>query len=282
MPRSAERAAPGPMAPAPYRVASARRDTDDTWTLALEPGDSATAMSFEPGQFNMIYAFGVGEVPISICGDPASAGPVEHTIRSVGAVTAAICASAPGDSLGVRGPFGSSWPTDAAHGRDLVIVAGGIGLAPLRPTVLRAIAERERYERVVVLYGGRTPDQLLYAGEIEAWRDAGVEVLVTVDSASADWRGNVGVVTTLMDRAAISPDRTVAMLCGPEVMMRFAVAALGERGVASQDIHVSLERNMKCAIVSCGHCQFGPTFMCREGPVMRYDRVAPWLGIREL
>jgi NAD(P)H-flavin reductase len=270
------------MAPASYRVASSRQDTDDTWTLALEPGDGAAPMHFEPGQFNMLYAFGVGEVPISICGDPGGDGAIEHTVRAVGAVTAAICACAPGDSLGVRGPFGSSWPTDAAHGRDLLIVAGGIGLAPLRPTVLRAISERERFRRVVLLYGGRTPDQLLYAGELEAWRDAGLEILVTVDSAAADWQGNVGVVTTLMDQAAIAPDRAVAMLCGPEVMMRFAVAALRERGVADEDIHVSLERNMKCAIVSCGHCQFGPAFMCREGPVMRYDRVEPWLAVREL
>jgi NAD(P)H-flavin reductase len=270
------------MVPVPYRVATARRDTEDTWTLGLEPWDGKAPMTFEPGQFNMLYAFGVGEVPISICGDPASTGPIEHTVRSVGAVTRAICASSPGDSLGVRGPFGSAWPADAVHGRDLVIVAGGIGLAPLRPTVLRAVAERERYSRVVLLYGGRTPDQLLYAGELEAWRDEEVEVHVTVDTATEAWHGNVGVVTTLMNEAALSPERTVAMLCGPEIMMRFAIAALRERGVASGDIHVSLERNMKCAIVSCGHCQFGPTFMCREGPVMRFDRVEPWLAIREL
>jgi NAD(P)H-flavin reductase len=269
------------MVPVPYRVATARQDTDDTWTLGLEPGAGVPPMSFEPGQFNMLYAFGVGEVPISICGDPGREGPIEHTVRSVGAVTAAICASVPGDSLGVRGPFGSSWPVDAAHGRDLVILAGGIGLAPLRPTIMRAVAERDRFERVVVLYGGRTPDQLLYAGEIEAWREAGVELFVTVDSAGAEWRGHVGVVTTLLDAARVGR-RAVAMLCGPEVMMRIAVAALRERGVLSQDIHVSLERNMKCAIVSCGHCQFGPSFMCREGPVMRFDRVEPWLAIREL
>ena len=269
------------MVPVPHRVASARRDTADTWTLALEPDEGAAPMSFQPGQFNMLYAFGVGEVPISICGDPAGDGAIEHTVRSVGAVTAAICASAPGDSLGVRGPFGSSWPLDSAHGRELVIVAGGIGLAPLRPTVLRAIAERPRFERVVVLYGGRTPDQLLYARELDAWRDAGLEVLVTVDSAGADWRGSVGVVTTLLDAAGVGSD-AVAMLCGPEVMMRFGVAALRGRGIAAERIYLSIERNMKCAIVSCGHCQFGPTFMCREGPVMRYDRVEPWLAIREL
>ena len=270
------------MAPAPWRVAGTRRDTEDTWTLELEPGDGAEPMRFEPGQFNMLYALGVGEVPISICGDPGRDGPIEHTVRSVGAVSAAICASGPGDWLGVRGPFGSSWPTDAAHGRVLAIVAGGIGLAPLRPAVLRAIAERDRYERVVVLYGGRDPDQLLYPGELDDWRAAGIEVHVTVDSAGAEWRGHVGVVTTLFDAAGLEPSRTVAMLCGPEIMMTFAVAAFRERGVASDDIHLSLERNMKCAIVSCGHCQFGPTFMCREGPVMRYADVEPWLAIREL
>jgi NAD(P)H-flavin reductase len=270
------------MVPAPWRVASSRRDTEDTWTLELEPGRGAGAMSFEPGQFNMLYAFGVGEIPVSICGDPGRDGPIEHTVRSVGAVSAAICASGPGDSLGVRGPFGSSWPMDSARGRDLVIVAGGIGLAPLRPVVLRAIAGRGSFARAVLLYGGRSPDQLLYTGELDAWRDAGVEVHVTVDSATGGWHGNVGVVTTLMDEAAIAGDATVAMLCGPEVMMRFAVAALRARGVAGADMHISMERNMKCAIVSCGHCQFGPTFICREGPVMRYSDVEPWLAIREL
>src|SRR5688572_1720619 len=194
---------PGPMVPVPWRVASTRRDTEDTWTLELEPADGAEPMRFEPGQFNMLYALGVGEVPISICGDPGSNGPIEHTVRSVGAVSAAICASGPGDSLGVRGPFGSSWPTEAAHGRDLVIVAGGIGLAPPRPAVLHAIAERERFERVVVLYGGRGPDQLLYPGELEDWCAAGIEVHVPVHSAGAEWRGHVGVVTTLFEGAGL-------------------------------------------------------------------------------
>ena len=183
--------------------------------------------------------------------------------------TAAICAARPGEVLGVRGPFGSSWPLARAEGRDLVIVAGGIGLAPLRPAVLGALATRERYERIVLLYGGRTPDQLLYADQLERFEADGIDVHVTVDSAGEDWSGHVGLVTTLFDEARLDPERTVAMLCGPEIMMRFAVQALRDRGVDAGDIHVSMERNMKCALTQCGRCVFGPTYVCREGPVMR-------------
>lgn len=269
------------MAPVPYRVVGKRQDTADTWTLELEPGSGAP-QPFEPGQFNMIYAFGVGEVPISICGDPGGAGPLEHTVRAVGPTTQAICASRPGDFLGVRGPFGSAWPTAAAERRDLVVIAGGIGLAPLRPVLLRAAARGGAYRRVILLYGGRSPDQLLYGGELEGWRQAGIAVELTVDSATGDWRGGVGTVTTLLDTAGIEGKTTCAMLCGPEIMMRFAIAGLRERDVDPADIHISMERNMECAIVSCGHCQFGPTLICRDGPVLRFSEVEPWLEVREL
>jgi NAD(P)H-flavin reductase len=282
-PRSAELPpAPGPMVPERFRVLGKRRDTEDTWTLELEAAQGGPGPSFEPGQFNMVYAFGAGEVPISICGDPAGDGPLAHTVRSVGATTAAICDTAAGDVLGVRGPFGSAWPLESAEDRDLVVIAGGIGLAPLRPALLSALRRRERFNRVILLYGGRTPAQLLYRDELRRWAADGAEVAVTVDSASGGWNGRVGVVTQLLDRAALDPAETVAMLCGPEVMMRFAIHALGQLGVDAAEINVSIERNMKCAITQCGRCQFGPTFACREGPVMRLSDIEPFFAMREV
>lgn len=270
------------MVPRPFRVARKRQDTEDTWTLVLESENGYRQPRFRPGQFNMLYAFGAGEVPISICGDPSRDGPLEHTVRSVGATTAAICAARDGGALGVRGPFGSAWPVAAAEGRDLVIVAGGIGLAPLRPAILEALAGRERFRRVIVLYGGRTPEQLLYPDELASWREADIEVAVTVDSATGEWDGDVGVVTGLFDAAGLDPQRSLALLCGPEVMMRFAIEDLLGRGISAADVHISIERNMKCAITHCGRCQFGPTFACREGPVMRYADIERFFRVREM
>jgi NAD(P)H-flavin reductase len=278
----------GPMAPRPFRVAGRRQETEDTWTLALEPADGGPVAElgpgqFNPGQFNMVYAFGVGEVPISISGDPGAGGPLEHTVRAVGPVSAAICRAEPGEQLGVRGPFGSSWPLAGAAGRHVVIVAGGIGLAPLRPALLRALAERERLAGLVLLCGGRSPSQLLFRSELEAWRDdPRLELGVTVDSAEAGWLGNVGVVTTLIGGAPFDPANAVAFTVGPEVMMRFTVDALLDRGMSPADVHVSIERNMKCAVTQCGRCQFGPTFACREGPVMSYGVIEPFFRVREL
>jgi NAD(P)H-flavin reductase len=261
----------GDMVPAMARVVGRRQETADTWTLELEP-----RLPFQPGQFTMLAANGAGEVPISISGDP-DGGRLVHTVRAVGAATRAICAAEPGRALAVRGPFGVPWPTDAIEGADVVFVAGGIGLAPLRPAILRLLARSERYGRVTVLHGARAPDQLLYPGQLEQW---GADVIV--DSAGPDWRGKVGVVTKLIERAPMDPASTVALLCGPEVMMRFAAPALAARGVTAERIYVSLERNMQCGIGHCGHCQLGPTLICRDGPVYRYSDVERWLGVREL
>ena len=273
----------GPAVPEARRVLRRTRETADTWTLELEPPRGGDPPPFAPGQFNMVYAFGVGEAPISICGDPAAGGGLLHTVRAVGAVTEAICAATPGSMLGVRGPYGSAWPVEEAGGGELLVVAGGLGLAPLRPAVLAAVHERESFHRVRVLYGGRETEQLLYRDELAAW-SAGpaLELEVTVDSAGAGWQGEVGLVTKLIDRAAIRPDRTVAMLCGPEVMMRFSIEALRRRGVPDDRIYLSLERNMKCAVTHCGRCVFGPTYLCRDGPVMRLADIDRFLGIREV
>lgn len=275
-------ASPRAMVPSPYRVTGKRRETHDTWTLELAP-DREGVEPFAAGQFGMLYAFGAGEVPISISADLTGPGPLEHTIRAVGAATRALCACEPGDGLGVRGPFGSAWPLREAEGRDVVLVAGGIGLAPLRPVIHHVLAHRERFGSVVILYGGRAPEELLYVEQLEAWRGRfDVALDVTVDAAGPEWRGRVGVVTTLIPTAPFEPGRALAMVCGPEVMMRFAVAALRERGMRTEDVYVSLERSMKCAVGHCGHCQLGPVFVCRDGPVFRQDAVEPLLAVREL
>jgi NAD(P)H-flavin reductase len=270
-----------PMVPRPFEVLRTRQDTRDTWTLELSPPDSS-ALAFAPGQFTMISAAGSGEVPISISGDPDDPGVLVHTVRGVGLATEALCGARPGEVLSVRGPFGAPWPVPDLEGADVVVAAGGIGLAPLRPALLSLLARRERYGRLILLYGGRAPDQLLFGGELETWATRGMEVLVTVDSAGPEWLGHVGVVTRLVRRAAIDPDRAASLLCGPEVMMRFMATALIEQGVRRSSIYASMERNMQCGIGHCGHCQLGPTLVCRDGPVYRWDQLEPWLAIREL
>jgi NAD(P)H-flavin reductase len=283
MPALAEPAGPGGWsAPSFWRVAASRRETPDTVTLAVEPAGGG-AFSFRPGQFNMLYAFGVGEVPISISGDPAAPGPVLHTIRDVGAVTRALCALQPGQQVGVRGPYGTHWPVGQCEGGDVVIVAGGIGLPPLRPAVYHLLANRDRYRRMVLLYGARTPGDLLFTGELAAWRSRfDLEVEVTVDAGMGDWRGDVGVVPDLIAGARFDPAAAAAFVVGPEIMMRFAVRALLAAGLAADRVFLSLERNMQCAVAVCGHCQLGPFLVCREGPVFCYKSVAPWFWAREV
>lgn len=270
------------MVPRRHRVRSRRRELADTVTLALDPMDGPAPRP-TPGQFVMLSAFGVGEAPVSASGDPTRPGPLVHTIRAVGAVTRALTASRPGDVLGVRGPFGTDWGLDTMRGGDVVIVAGGIGLAPLRPAVHALLARRERYGRVALLVGARSPGTLLYARQLAAWgRRGDLHVEVTVDAASPGWDGHVGVVTELIPAAPFDPARAAALVCGPEVMMRFAAKALADRGVDPDRIRLSLERNMRCALGHCGHCQLGPVLVCRDGPVFGYERVAPLLAVREL
>jgi NAD(P)H-flavin reductase len=272
-----------PLISVPWQVRSLRRDTYDTFTLALTPPDGTPPLVFAPGQFNMLYVFGVGEVPISISGDPAEPETLVHTTRAVGAVTKAMSDLKRGQVVGVRGPYGTAWPVQEARGRDVVIVAGGIGLPPLRPALYHILAHRDEYGRVAVLYGARTPRDILFAHELEQWRGRfDLEVEVTVDAAPSDWRGNVGLVTMLIPKVQFEPPNTVAMMVGPEIMMRFVVLELEKLGVQPENIFLSMERNMKCAIGYCGHCQFGPTFICKDGPVFRYDRLAWLLGKREI
>ena len=270
----------GPMAPRPFRVARRRRETEDTWTLELEPGSGAP-LGMAPGQFTMLYAFGIGEVPISISGDVEGPGPLVHTVRAVGPVTQAICGAKRGAVLGVRGPFGNAWPVEAALGGDAIVIAGGIGLAPLRPVVYELVRRRRELGETVLLYGSRRPEELLFTRELERWRKR-LQVDVTVDAADATWTGKVGFVAKLVASARFDPAAATAFICGPEIMMRTSAEALLERGVAAERIHVSMERNMQCGLGHCGHCQLGPTLICRDGPVYRWDEVEALMKVREL
>lgn len=271
-----------PATPRLARVRRRRTDGPMVWSLEIEPEEGGP-IRFVPGQFNMLTKFGVGEVPISLSGDADQSGPLVHTIRAVGAVSSALAQLRSGETVGFRGPFGQGWPMAEAAGCDVVVVAGGLGLAPLRPALYHLLSRREQYGEIVLLYGARSPSEILFRRELETWRRRlDIDIEVTVDHATDDWRGHVGVVTTFIPRATFDPMHTIALVCGPEVMMRFAVAALGDAGVADDAIYLSMERNMKCAVGHCGHCQFGPSFICRDGPVFRYDRVRAMLATKEI
>lgn len=271
------------MSPVPYRVVSRVAENRDSATLVLAPvRDSVPAPA--PGEFMMMYAFGVGEVAISVSGVPdASDATITHTVRAVGAVSRALHDAHLGSEIGMRGPFGTSWGLDVGDGRDLVIVAGGVGLAPLRPVVLAALGARDRFGRVTLIAGARSRDDFLFRGELDEWARAGViDVHLTVDVPVQGWPGEVGFVTEPLRRLTLRPDNTTAYLCGPEVMMRNGARELTKKGVATSDIRVSLERNMQCGIGWCGHCQLGPLLLCRDGPVVGYDVAEPLLVVKEL
>ena len=275
-------AAEGAMLPRPFEVRARRPELADTVTLEMVPVDGGP-LDFAPGQFTMLYVHGVGEIAISISGDPAASDTLVQTIRSVGAVSTAVCALSEGQRIGVRGPVGNSWPVERAIGKHLVVVAGGLGLAPTRPIIYWALANRSRLKSIAIVYGTRSPDQILYPQQLLGWSStAGMRVGVTVDRAGDDWSGRVGLVTDLIPDMLQAPDETVAMVCGPEIMMRFSAKALAEAGVPEDDIHLSMERNMKCGIGWCGHCQLGPQLICRDGPVFPYPAVRDLMTVWEL
>jgi NAD(P)H-flavin reductase len=253
-----------------------------TYDLVIDDPQVAERYAFQPGQFNMIYLPGVGEVAISISGDPGDTSCLPHTIREAGNVTRSLAQIGQGGSIGVRGPFGSSWPMQECVGKDIILVAGGIGMAPLRPVVCEMLADRDRYGSIALLYGARTADGLLYPQQMETWQ-AEMDVQRTVDRATPNWQGHVGVVTALLERLDIpDPQNTVLLTCGPEVMMWYTIQTARGRGIVDTSIWVSLERNMNCAVGFCGHCQLGPEFLCKDGPVFRYDRVASILKVEGL
>ncbi|WP_306185407.1 MULTISPECIES: FAD/NAD(P)-binding protein [unclassified Streptomyces] len=266
--------------PLPYRVAATTTETADTRTFELTPVGRELP-PFSPGQFAMIYAFGVGEVPVSVSALCGPNGGLVHTVRAVGATSAALYRLRKGETVGLRGPYGTGWDLAAAAGHDVLVIAGGIGLAPLRPVVHAVLDRPTAYGRLVVLVGARTPDDLVYREEIESWQGRATAE-VTVDRPGPGWHGGVGVVTGLLNRIDLRPDRTCALVCGPEVMIRHTARALTGRGLPAHRVQVSLERNMRCATGHCGHCQLGPLLLCRDGPVIAYERAEPLLVVREL
>lgn len=272
-----------PMVPFYMKIKRIAWETDDTYTLQLGNDDeSKSNFDFKPGQFNMLYAFGLGESAISISSDPGRNNTISHTIHRVGHVTSALARLKKGDVIGVRGPFGSAWPVDEAKGKDVIFVAGGIGLAPLRPAIYQVFRNRKSYGRVILLYGARTALDMLYRVELEEWeRKHKIEILTTVDRSDTSWRGNVGVVTNLFSYIEFDPKTTFAMVCGPEIMMKYSIDELKKAGVAKHNIYLSMERNMKCAIGFCGHCQFGSNFICKDGPVFSFSQVKRIFDIEE-
>lgn len=265
--------------PRRHRVVARTVECDDVVTLALLPLDGEVA-PWDPGQFHMLWVPGVGEVPISISGAGAT-GAVLHTIRSLGAVTEALCALEPGRVVGVRGPFGTGWDLDALVGTDVVFLGGGLGLAPLRAAMHAVLQRRDRHARVAFLAGARAPGRLLYRDEIVTWPDHDVQVELCVDEGDASWRGHVGVVTELLPRLRVDPAAATALVCGPEVMMRLGADALDRFGLDPTRIQLSLERAMDCGVGTCGHCQLGGVLVCREGPVVTWARARPLLMVAE-
>lgn len=254
-----------------------------TYHLRFVQSELHERFRFRPGQFNMLYLPGAGEIAISASAGIELHGTLDHTVRVAGNVTRTLAGLGIGSTLGLRGPYGSSWPLEECAGADVVLVAGGIGLAPLRPALYALLAESGRWGTVTLLYGTRSTDMLLYEREFPAWSREGLQVQTTVDRAPHDWRGNVGVVPLLLDRLEpFRPTNTVLFICGPEVMMRYTVRSALRRGLREEQIWVSLERNMQCAVGLCGHCQLGPAFVCQDGPVFRYDQIAPYLEVEGL
>ncbi|MEJ0017437.1 MAG: FAD/NAD(P)-binding protein [Acetobacteraceae bacterium] len=281
----AEPAAPDgdPLLPRVARVLRRTRELPDTVTLELATADGSPFPAYRPGEFTMLYVFGVGEIPVSISGDPADRMRLVQTIRAVGPVSSALSRLSAGDVLGIRGPYGTAWPVAAAEGRDVLLMAGGLGLAPLRPAIYQLLANRQKFGRLELMYGTRSPDEILFLHQIENWRRRlDFDVEVTVDHAGGTWRRNVGVVTRLIPRMSVNPRDAIAMVCGPEVMMRYGAIALHDAGMPESGIWMALERNMKCAVGLCGHCQFAGSFACKDGSVMRYDTVRDMLALREI
>jgi NAD(P)H-flavin reductase len=274
----------------PTRVAVIQRVVEETpesatYWATFRDGDGE-GYEFEPGQFNMIYLFGIGEVAISISSDPAHPQRLGHTIRAAGRVTNVLTQVEPGDEIGIRGPFGRPWPLREAEGRDLVVVGGGVGVCPVRPAIEMAMRHRDRYRRLILLMGARTPELLPYRNQLDEWvaqmDRLGVELHLTVDQKDETWPYDEGVVTTLFPKANIDPDESTAFICGPEIMMKFAGRGLLELGVPAEHVWVSMERHMQCGIQLCGHCQLGPWFVCSDGPVFRYDAIRELMEVREL
>jgi NAD(P)H-flavin reductase len=262
-----------------------QRETSNTTTFEMEIVDETlrARFGFLPGQFNMLYVFGVGETAISISSDPENTATIAHTIRHVGSVTFAVNNLQAGDTLGLRGPFGSNWPLDQCRGRDVLLVTGGIGIAPLRPAIYQLLKHRNDYGRLILLFGTRAEQDMVFRSEVQQWTERkDFQVMTTVDYPDTDWTGPVGVVTNLLRRVRLDAARTSVFVCGPRVMNRAAAHSFLSHHVPEEHIFVSLERNMQCGVGRCGHCQYGPKFVCKDGPIFSYAEVREFFGKAEV
>ena len=268
------------LTPTPAEIINIIPETPDTKTFYFKP--KAKLEEPKPGQFTEIYIPGVGEAPVSVSG-MESDGVIIQTVRSIGTLTEYLFKLGRGDLIGLRGPYGKGWPVEKLKDKDVLIVGGGIGLAPLRPVIREVQRNRRDYGRLSILYGARNPSLLLYRYEFDEYRKIpNSELLLTVDRADETWTGNVGVVTQLIPKASVDPRNAVALVCGPEIMMRFTVKALEEQGFKGNQIYLSLERRMKCGVGLCGHCQVGPYFVCRNGPVFPYWMIKKYFWVDQI
>jgi len=260
-----------PYAPKPARIVRVKDETPDTKTVTLSPNHFG---GFTPGQFAMLTVYGVGEAPFSICSSPFDKDSLQFSIRRMGSVTRMVHEARVGDEVGVRGPYGRGWPVESMSGRDILMVGGGIGLAPLRSLVLHLLGERDKYGEIAVCYGARTPSLLMYRDEFDEWAGRGVKLYLTVDVGEEGWDGSVGVVTTILGKPLLNKAEAIVCTCGPPVMIRFVLKRLVELGYSKENIYASLESRMRCGIGKCGHCHFGGKHVCLDGPVFQYGEMA--------
>ncbi|MBS0287853.1 MAG: FAD/NAD(P)-binding protein [Proteobacteria bacterium] len=265
--------------PQSFRIKEVKQESHDVYTLILATKQNSPFV-FKPGQFNMLSAFGIGEAAISISSDPNNTEQFSHTIRMVGQVTNNLQQLKINELVTLRGPFGTPWPLAQAKGMRVLLIAGGIGVAPLRSVIYALLAQINDYESIDLIYGARTPDDLIFQDEIKSWQKK-INVTITVDHAK-NWSGNIAVVTQFIPQAVKDGENTLVMLCGPEIMMRFSYYALQEANVPTNNIYFSMERNMQCGIGHCGHCQWGPFFICKDGPVMNFKEIEPFFFKKEL
>ncbi len=259
-----------PYAPKPARIIRVKDETPDTRTVTVSPNHFE---GFTPGQFAMLTVYGVGEAPFSICSSPFDKDFLQFSIRKMGSVTSMIHEASVEDEVGVRGPYGRGWPVDRMWGKSILIVGGGIGLAPLRSLVLHLLENRSRYGEIAVCHGARSPSLLMYRSEFDDWANHGLKLYLTVDVGEEDWKGNVGVVTTILGKPELDKAGTIVCTCGPPVMIRFVLRKLVELGYSKENIYASLESRMRCGVGKCGHCHFGGRHVCLDGPVFQYDEM---------
>lgn len=263
-------------------IVARKQESPGIFSLNLRIADDTVAAAFHyvPGQFNMLYLYGIGEVPISIVNEAQHGTELVHTVRALGRVTRGLAQLQVGDCIGLRGPYGRGWPIEAARGKDVLVITGGLGCAPVVAVIHHMLRYRNQYGHLTIIQGVRHSDDLIWREHYDSWAaKTDTTVLLVADKAGPGWPGHVGLVTEFLDMN-FNPRRTMAMLCGPELMMRASAEQLTARGLPEEALYLSMERNMQCAVAQCGHCQFGSRFICRDGPVFAYPDVKGLLGVR--